>query len=113
MTNKTFDELLANRLTKISEVLGTKAREYAAEGDRLHNFSVASRTNGNTKPEALWGMATKHLVSVLDLVRGNLENTPENVNEKVGDLINYLILLEAVLQEERAALAGISAQFRA
>ena len=45
-------------------------------------------------------MAQKHLVSVMDLVHGKLKSEPVMVDEKIGDMINYLILLEAVLKEE-------------
>ena len=43
-------------------------------------------------------MLLKHWVSVRDLCRQ--ENPPVPlINEKLGDAINYLILLEAVLKE--------------
>jgi len=35
----------------------------------------------------------------MDLVEGRLNPTLGNINEKIGDMINYLILLEAVLKE--------------
>lgn len=100
MDNKDFNEILKARQRAIHNTLGMKEKEYAHGGDRLHNFKVAARMNGVTVSEALWGMATKHLVSVTDLVVGNLKPTPDMVNEKIGDMINYLILLEAVLWEE-------------
>jgi hypothetical protein len=99
MTPENFDQLLQRRLTKCQEVLGSKAGEYAYNGDRLHNFRVAAQMNNEPMAKALWGMATKHLVSVQDLVKGLLAPTQHNVDEKIGDMINYLILLEAVLQE--------------
>lgn len=100
MDTATFYTILENRLLKISDVLGRKAKEYALGGDRLHNFKTAARMKGESPALALWGMAAKHLVSVEDLVYGRLAATPEMVNEKIGDMINYLILLEAVLKEE-------------
>lgn len=94
-----FESILAKRLSQIAVVLGGKAKEYAQDGDRLYNFKVAARMNDETPAKALWGMATKHLVSVTDLIDGKLERTPEMVDEKIGDMINYLILLEAILKE--------------
>jgi len=96
---KAFDAILENRLLKISGVLGQKAKEYALGGDRLHNFKTAAALLQTTQAKALWGIAAKHLVSVADLVEGRLPPTEYFVNEKIGDLINYLILLEAVLLE--------------
>lgn len=99
MTPQEFETILDRRLTKCREVLGTKAKEYAHNGDRLYNFRKAGTINNKPMPEALWEMSTKHLVSVIDLVNGVLPPTQHNVDEKIGDMINYLILLEAVLQE--------------
>jgi len=99
MSNQEFDAILQNRISKIRAVLGSKAKEYAQNGDRLFNFRLAGQINKTSMASALWGMATKHLISVMDLVEGRLDSTPEMVNEKIGDLINYLILLEAVLLE--------------
>lgn len=99
MTSEEFDMVLSFRLSNIQEVLGKKAAEYAIGGDRLHNFELASKLSGQTRERALWGMAMKHLVSVVDLIEQHEEydKTPTEymVNEKIGDLINYLILLEA------------------
>lgn len=49
---------------------------------------------------ALYGIMAKHLVSVIDLIEGTIEPTEYFINEKLGDLINYLVLLEAVFKEE-------------
>ena len=100
MTPKAFEIILEDRLKKIKDVLGHKAKEYAMDGDRLYNFKVAARILDTTQERALLGMLMKHLVSVLDLIDGKLKRTPETVDEKLGDLINYLILLEAVLLEK-------------
>lgn len=101
MINEEFQKILNDRLCKIKTTLDKKAGEYSSDEDRLYNFKQAAAIMGVEPQEALWGMAVKHLVSVQDLVYKNLENTKANVNEKIGDLINYLILLEALLSEER------------
>jgi hypothetical protein len=44
-------------------------------------------------------MATKHLVSVMDMVESGDEYDPEYIYEKIGDMINYLILLEGLLKD--------------
>jgi len=100
MTPEKFEIILQNRLKSIQEVLGSKSKEYAQEGDRLFNFKLAAQINGVTPAGALWGMATKHLVSVMDLVEDRLEATPYMINEKIGDMVSYLILLEAILLED-------------
>ena len=99
MKQKEFDIILENRLAKIKEILSHKAKEYATT-DRLHNFKVAARINNTTPAKALWGMALKHLVSVMDIIEGNIIYDDAMVDEKCGDLINYIILLESVLKEK-------------
>ena len=95
-----FNTLVNNRIKEITTTLETKGTEYGSK-DRLHNFKAAGRITNKTPAKALWGMAMKHLVSVEDLIEGRLLNNRKNVNEKIGDLINYLILLEAVLEDVR------------
>lgn len=100
MNNEQFAYLLADRLDKIKNVLGLKAQEYAINGERLHNFKEAARCKNETVEEALWGMFIKHYVSVQDMVYGRTKPTSYLVNEKIGDCINYLILLEAAFTEQ-------------
>jgi len=103
MDQENFDKLLGRRLEKINSVLKSKAKEYA-KGDRLHNFKVAAMLAQSpiTPEQALLGMLRKHLVSVIDIIEdtGNgIVASRAMVDEKVGDTINYMILLEALLVE--------------
>jgi len=94
-----FNHILHKRLKKIEDTLNAKAEEYARE-DRLHNFKMAAMMLNCTPAHALMGMKVKHDVSVMDLVRYPTTRTTALINEKIGDSINYLILLEAILKEE-------------
>ncbi len=99
-----FAELLEQRIQKIRDVLATKAVDYASAGDRLHNFKSAGAITRRTPAQALVGMWVKHVVSVLDIVEKNADkvSVPYHViDEKIGDAINYLILLEAVLVDSK------------
>jgi hypothetical protein len=103
MNSEQFDKILDQRIEAIRKTLSGKAKEYAI-GDRRYNFKRAAKIAGNTPQQALLGMFMKHLVSVLDLIEGSIEPTEYMVNEKIGDAINYLILLEAIFKEETANL---------
>ena len=99
-----FDDVVENRLKKIKETLTRKADEYATDTDRFHNFRVAADFVNTTREQALYGMMLKHLVSVQDMVleteRGKgCRVTAEFIDEKIGDTINYLILLEGIFAE--------------
>jgi hypothetical protein len=99
MKNEQFEEILESRLAAIKTTLSNKAKEYAI-GDRLYNFKRAAEISRTTPQKALIGMLMKHLVSVIDLVEGSTKPTEYLVNEKIGDAINYLILLEAIFKEQ-------------
>lgn len=96
-----FEECIENRIHNIRKVLSAKAKEYATDDNRFHNFDVAARILDCTPEQALRGMLLKHIVSVLDLVEWADSNstklTEQAIDEKIGDIINYLILLEGLL----------------
>lgn len=102
MTGKEFSDLLQRRLNLTVSVLDNKAVEYATGSDRLHNFKQAAAMLRCTPAQACLGFMTKHLVSVFDMVE-TFPGTPtvEKIDEKIGDAINYLILLEALLKEQK------------
>ena len=104
MNTEQFNDVVNTRISKIQSILISKSKEYSSDTDRLHNFKVAAKlASGPETPEqALWGMLRKHLVSVIDIVEGTGRGvipTDALRDEKIGDAINYLILLEALLIE--------------
>lgn len=101
MTKQDFDKIVDQRLALIKTSLETKGKEYATDTDKLHNFRKAAEINDTSMERSLWGMVTKHLVSVMDMVFSDKIYSFKYINDKIGDMINYLILLEAVLKEER------------
>ena len=100
MDSETFNYLLERRLGFTRSVLGYKAQEYATNDDRLHNFKVAARVGNTTPKKALFNFMLKHLVSLMDFIDEPARATPLLIDEKIGDLINYLILLEALFKED-------------
>lgn len=103
ITPEHFDALVNTRCEKIKKTLVEKGKEYRRNNDPLHNFRVAAKVGNTTEEKALWGFATKHYVSFLDMLndieQGKLP-TEAYVDEKIGDLINYLILCEASIKEK-------------
>lgn len=102
MDNQEFDEILERRIELIRSVLKSKAKEYAIT-DRLHNFNRAARMLEIPRQKALAGMMSKHWVSILDILDNFGKGEPPAIGmieEKIGDAINYLILLEAMLKED-------------
>lgn len=73
-----------------------KAKEYATDENRFHNFDEAARLLNCTPKAALEGMLVKHWVSVMDLIDATPPVAEALINEKVGDAINYVILKEGL-----------------
>jgi len=102
MNSNEFDKVVNKRLKLIESILQSKRAEYApGGGDRLHNFKRASEMLRVTPEKALIGMWTKRIISILDIMDSIPEKIPseELLEEKIGDAINYLILLEAMVKE--------------
>jgi hypothetical protein len=109
MNNSEFNRIVQDRIRLIEKTLLLKQAEYADVNDVFRNFKNAGAHLKTTKEKALWGMAIKHLVSIEDMIeviaigRG-YELDYEHVQEKIGDMINYLVLLEAMLTDEANSL---------
>ena len=103
MTSERFNRVLDSVIKKCTDTLGKKAEEYATN-DRLHNFKTAASLLNCSPIMALTGMMAKHTVSVYDLIQEHEQGVyiPQELwDEKIGDSINYLILLSALITEEK------------
>jgi hypothetical protein len=103
ITQQAFDALVQQRVEKITQTLIEKGKEYQRNFDPLHNFRVGARVSNTTEEKVLWGFALKHYVSFLDILNDiEVGVLPKEtvVDEKIGDLINYLILCEASIKEK-------------
>ncbi len=102
MKSKEFEKCVETRYRKCIETLLKKSEEYADEFDRLHNFKVAAELQNCTPEKALAGMMCKHTVSIFDLINDLEEGKSIPLplwEEKIGDSINYLFLLTALVEE--------------
>ena len=106
MNAEDFNKIVAARMAWCNKTLCAKGDEYARDGDRLWNFKAAGRKRNCHPAEALAGMMVKHTVSVDDIIDGlsmGIVPPKELVAEKIGDSIDYLLLLEGLIEEERMA----------
>ena len=106
MNHGEFIKLIDNRWLHCFQLLGSKNAEYAEADDKLSNFKQAAALKGETPERALWGMLAKHIISIkkiiYDLDQGKIP-LPVTVSEKCSDMINYTLLLEALIQERNPA----------
>lgn len=99
MDNTRFQQVLDRQIQQTKMVLAGKAEEYASDTDRLSNFKSAAALKKVTPEQALTGMMAKHTVSVYDMVESGKEYTEAEWDEKIGDHINYLVLLKALAMD--------------
>lgn len=100
MTTTMFEAIINAQFEKCKDVLIDKAKQYAGEGDRLHNFRCAAGMQCCSAKEALAGMMAKHTISIYDMCRDGKLHSEEMWNEKITDHINYLLLLRAIVTED-------------
>ena len=102
MNTEDFNKIIHEQIERCEATLCKKADEYAVDDDRLHNFKVAAGLQDCLPTTALAGMMAKHTVSVYDMIRGLEEGKSYPIelwSEKIGDSINYLLLLAAAVRE--------------
>lgn len=105
MSNEQFDQIVENRIELIRSVLLQKRKEYANQTNPFSNFHRAiGISNHNTPQKVAWEYMTKHLQSLKDILSNEVPFTKETVEEKIGDIINYLILIEGMLKDDLHAV---------
>ena len=103
MNNPTFNNIVSEQLQRCTATLTLKGDEYGEDTDRLKHFKTAGALQGTTPEEALVGMMAKHTVSVVEMAKNKDYYTEEQWDEKIGDSINYLLLLSALIREDSHA----------
>lgn len=101
--HNTYDKLLTETWERIVELGKKKGGEYAGDRDRLENF----KRNGerlNLPMEVIWAVyAGKHWDAItqycVDTHTGTKRERMEGLSGRCDDLIVYLILFKAMLQE--------------
>lgn len=105
MKTDEFHQVLNNRINLIQRTLARKASEYVENEDRLGNFKDAARSRRTIPEDALMGMRAKHETALEDYIQKLKRGEFVPLDwwlEKIGDSINYLILLEALILERYA-----------
>lgn len=106
MTTEEFNAVINRRISLINQVMMQKNKEYATDFDKFHNFKSSTGISFHSAPEKVaWEFMTKHLQSIKDMLNhvevGGYNGHPSEayIEEKIGDAINYLILIEGMLKE--------------
>lgn len=100
MIQEDFDILVNKRLAECKKTLTQKTSQYASKKDRLHNFKLGAQLTRQTPDQYALSLATKHIVAIADKLINKEVMSAEFVAEKAGDVINYMLLIEALNQEK-------------
>lgn len=112
MTTQDFMEKIVNtRLAHCKVLLETiKDKEYTKNNDKFYNFKRTAHIRGISIIEAWDGMMNKHLTSILDMIDNSKLGIMPNqilINDKITDLINYLLIYEGIISEIQDEILNI------
>lgn len=93
-----FEEVVTDTLKQCQDTMLIKGREYRRNNNPFHNFDKGVEISGQIREDVIWGFALKHFISIQD-IRSDLRDgklpSEELLNEKYGDMINYLLIEKA------------------
>lgn len=106
MDQQKFEALFDQTIDNIRHLLVVKGGEYAGSSDRLANFKRGAELTGVTPMQCLFVYMSKHYDAVATFIRddatGKSRPRSEPITGRVDDLINYCILLKALMEEAGA-----------
>lgn len=103
MNQTDFDALVRDTIASTASLLVLKGGEYAGSEDRLANFKRGAALTGTTPLQVAFIYASKHYDALATFVRDDAagigRQRSEPIYGRLDDLINYCILMKALVQE--------------
>lgn len=101
MLSKDFNSLLKIKHEEEEKLLSSKGQEYTiGDSDRLIAFKEIAKQLGITPKQVCMVFMTKHFFSLCNYVSGQASPTTEQLSDRVTDLRNYALFLEALDEDE-------------
>ena len=104
MDQKRFEALFRYTIDEIERLLIVKGGEYAGSEDRLANFKRGADLTGTTPLQCALIYMSKHYDAVSTYIRddaaGKDRPRSESIEGRLDDLINYCILIKALIVEQ-------------
>lgn len=105
MNFTTYTDIINTQIEKCQNMLTAKRAEYANDESPVINFTRTKQLRSyNTSVNALASHMDKHTISIYDMIEAHekgIRFSKEKWDEKITDHINYLLLLQVLLQEEK------------
>ena len=99
-----YEELFAMAKMDLDRCLATlerKSHDYANDGDVLKNFKESSKIASITPVQSILVLVGTKISRLTELVTTEKISKNESVEDTILDLINYLLLLKAMIEEQR------------
>jgi len=99
MNYENFEQMAMNSLAEIMERFHNKNKEYASNEDVFSNFKKAAGglSYHCREEQVAWEYTVKHLQSLKDMIASDSPVTCEAIDEKIGDVIAYMLLIKGML----------------
>jgi hypothetical protein len=105
MNQSDFSKLCDETIKSTANLLIMKGEEYAGTSDRLSNFKRGAALTGTTPLQTALIYASKHYDSIATYIRKDAEGYEQKLSEPIegrfDDLINYCILMKAIVAENK------------
>lgn len=113
MNQQEFQTVVDSTIVSTANLLVSKGEEYAGSADRLANFKRGANLTGTTPLQTALIYASKHYDSVCTYIKkdalGEIQKLSEPIEGRFDDLINYCILMKAIVIESRTTKVAIGA----
>ena len=101
MTHEKFNKVVEDMLETCKTTLIKKQGEYNLDDDRLSFFKEGTELTKLSPERILYMFMFKHIKSLADMVASEKTYPKELWEEKIKDNINYLLLLRALLEDDK------------
>jgi len=104
MKIETRQKIAQERFKECLETLLKKGKDYSSSEDCLSNFKRNAERLGLTKYQVWLVYFMKHVDSICNAVKSNPDNPQvesEPLEGRITDIINYALILEALITEDR------------
>ena len=102
MTKKEFEQVMSAVFDSCATVSDAKGHDYTkGSEDALANFKGVGKDIGIDPMQACWIFMNKHYQAITNYVRTGGQSESEPIDERIKDLINYLVLFQALIIERR------------
>lgn len=99
MNNQEFSKSVETALEIVRSRLVVKNQEYAHNSDVFRNFRTG--ISMQKIPQGIaWEYMTKHLQWLKDTIADNKLPDMDQVDEKIIDIVNYLLIIRAMYEDQ-------------